>query len=301
MFHHFHDKNHVKGQGSIDATEFSNIIKFYSNNFNILSAEIFLKKFFNNGLDKNDVCITFDDNLKCQYDVALPILNELKIKAFWFIYTSPLNGYFEKLETYRFFRSFYFNSFIDFYETFFNELNSKKKYQNVIDKLNEFDYKNYLKEFSFYTKEDKIFRYTRDNLLGEDIYYEVMDSLMENSEISLDSELHEKLWMTKNEIYELKTNGHIIGLHSHSHPTRMGDKSFEFQEHNYSKNKSILEKIIDDEIICMSHPCNSYNQDTLKILKKLKLKLGFRANLSKGFCSDYEIPRIDHSEILKLL
>ena len=80
MFHHFHDKNHVKGQGSIDATEFSNIIKFYSNNFNILSAEIFLKKFFNDGLDKNDVCITFDDNLKCQYDVALPILNELKIK-----------------------------------------------------------------------------------------------------------------------------------------------------------------------------------------------------------------------------
>ena len=51
----------------------------------------------------------------------------------------------------------------------------------------------------------------------------------------------------------------------------------------------------------MSHPCNSYNNYTLEILKKLDIKLGFRANLVKGYNSEYEIPRIDHSEILKLL
>ena len=45
MFHHFHDKNHVKGQGSISNLEFKSIIDFYCNNFNLLSAEIFLDKF----------------------------------------------------------------------------------------------------------------------------------------------------------------------------------------------------------------------------------------------------------------
>ena len=36
--------------------------------------------------------VTFDDNLKCQYDIALPILDKYSLKAFWFIYTSPLDG-----------------------------------------------------------------------------------------------------------------------------------------------------------------------------------------------------------------
>ena len=95
MFHHFHDKNHVKGQGSISNLEFKSIIDFYCNNFNLLSAEIFLDKFILGKLNKDDICITFDDNLKCQYDIALPVLNDLKIKAFWFIYSSPLDGSFE--------------------------------------------------------------------------------------------------------------------------------------------------------------------------------------------------------------
>ena len=28
--------------------------------------------------------------LKCQYDIALPILDKYNLKAFWFIYTGPL-------------------------------------------------------------------------------------------------------------------------------------------------------------------------------------------------------------------
>jgi len=300
MFHHFHDTNHIKGQGSINEIEFRSIIDFYSKNFNLLSADLFIKKFLSKSLDKNDVCITFDDNLKCQYDVALPVLNDLQIKAFWFIYSSPLNGYFEKLETFRYFRSSYFNSFLHFFETFFDELKFLK-FNHVFHELDKFDFNNYLKEFSFYTKEDKIFRHTRDNLLGEESYFEVMDSLMKKSKISLNSELHNKLWMTPENIKELKDDGHIIGLHSHTHPTRMGEKSFKFQNYNYSKNKSILENIIGDKINCMSHPCNSYNADTLNILQKLNIKLGFRANLIDGFDSDLEIPRIDHSEILKLI
>ena len=300
MFHHFHDTNHIKGQGSINEIEFRSIIDFYSKNFNLLSADLFFKKFLSKSLNKNDVCITFDDNLKCQYDVALPVLNDLQIKAFWFIYSSPFNGYFEKLETFRYFRSSYFNSFLHFFETFFDELKFLK-FNHVFHELDKFDFNNYLKEFSFYTKEDKIFRHTRDNLLGEESYFEVMDSLMKKSKISLNSELHKKLWMTPENIKELKDDGHIVGLHSHTHPTRMGEKSFKFQNYDYSKNKSILENIIGDKINCMSHPCNSYNADTLNILQKLNIKLGFRANLIDGFDSDLEIPRIDHSEILKLI
>lgn len=301
MFHHFHDKNHVKGQGSISNLEFKSIIDFYCNNFNLLSAEIFLDKFILGKLNKDDICITFDDNLKCQYDIALPVLNDLKIKAFWFIYSSPLDGSFEKLETLRYYRSFYFKSFLEFYNSFFKELKSDKKYDYVFKDLNGFDFNNYLNDFSFYTKEDKIFRYTRDILLGENKYFEIMNSMMKKSKVSLDTKLHKKLWMSTIELQKLKNDGHIIGLHSHTHPTKMSEKSYKFQYSNYQENKLILENIINENIITMSHPCNSYNNYTLEILKKLDIKLGFRANLVEGYNSEYEIPRIDHSEILKLL
>ena len=33
-------------------------------------------------LEDTDVCITFDDNLKCQYEIALPVLDKYSLKAF---------------------------------------------------------------------------------------------------------------------------------------------------------------------------------------------------------------------------
>ena len=82
MFHHFHDDGiHTKGQGSIDKDDFYKMINFIGRN-NILDADIFFEKFKNNKLKEKEVCLTFDDAIKCQIDVALPVLEELKIKSF---------------------------------------------------------------------------------------------------------------------------------------------------------------------------------------------------------------------------
>lgn len=301
MFHHFHNEKHPIGQGSLDKAKFISIINFYSKKFKIISADLFLNKFINNDLKNNEVCISFDDNLKCQYEIALPVLEKLKLNAFWFLYTSPLDGSFEKLELYRYFRSVYFNSFKEFYESFFKELKTNEKYNFVFKNLLDFNYDNYLKEYSFYSKEDRIFRHTRDNLLGQEEYFKVMDVMIEKSGLKLNNKLHELLWMNSNDIINLKRNGHVIGLHSHTHPTKMAEKSFSFQYENYKKNKFILENIIGDKIISMSHPCNSYNNKTIDVLVKLGIKLGFRSNPKIIDNSILEIPRIDHSEILKLI
>lgn len=301
MFHHFHSTRHIKGQGSIDEMEFRNIIEYYSKTHNIISANIFLEKFSSKSLRDNDVCITFDDNLRCQYDIALPVLNSLNLKAFWFIYSSTLDGGFDKLETYRNFRSAMFSSFNEFYSVFFEELKLHDKYKFVFETLTKFDHNNYLNEFSFYSKKDKIFRYTRDNLLGENSYFEVMNLLFRKFNFSLTPKLHKSLWMSSDNLKKLNKENHTIGLHSHTHPTRMGEKTYIFQYENYKKNKAILESVIKDKVKSMSHPCNSYNDDTFKILQKLGIQIGFRSNLASGFNSDYEIPRIDHSEILKFI
>lgn len=52
----------------------------------------------------------------------------------------------------------------------------------------------------------------------------------------------------------------------------------------------------------MSHPCGKYNKDILKILKKLEIKVGFRDSMSpSNINSNLEIPREDHSNILKFI
>ncbi len=301
MFHHFHNDIHPVGQGSINSETFKLIINSVGKKYNLLSADDFYNRFISGKLNDSDVCITFDDNLRCQFDVALPVLKEFNLKAFWFIYTSPYNGSFEKLELYRYFRSTSFNRFEDFYYSFFNEIKFSKYHDDVIKKLELSNAKDYLQEYSCYSEEDRIFRYTRDKILGEKKYFEIMDSMIHKSNLIEDDELHKMLWMDKSLINELYNTGHLIGLHSHSHPTDMGNRSFKFQYENYKLNKEIIEEITKNDVFCMSHPCNSYNNDILNILNGLAIKIGFRDNLKLGFESELEIPRIDSTEILRTL
>ena len=54
----------------------------------------------------------------------------------------------------------------------------------------------------------------------------------------------------------------------------------------------------------MSHPCNSYNEITLKILSNIGIKIGFRSNMgSKDLIKEYknlQLPREDAANILHL-
>ena len=59
----------------------------------------------------------------------------------------------------------------------------------------------------------------------------------------------------------------------------------------------------------MSHPCGSYNKDTLEVLKELGVDLGFKQIMTiekeKGMKkinnSSLEVARIDHAEIFKIM
>ncbi|MBQ9902224.1 MAG: polysaccharide deacetylase family protein [Clostridia bacterium] len=299
MCHHFHDEEkHIVSQGSISARTFGDILDYYAKDHNILNAEEFLRKSESNTLAPDDVCLTFDDGLLCQYDVAYPVMKERGLTAFWFIYTSTLDGVMERLEIYRHFRSSMFSDIDDFYSAFFrivSENNSK-----AMESMKFYDSDEYLKEYPFYTPNDKRFRYLRDEVLGEGSYNEIMERML--VEYHYDIERNAKLlWLGADHIKALYQNGNVIGLHSYSHPTVMEKKSYAEQHREYTKNKQQLESIIHDEIVSISYPSNSYNSDTLKCVREMGLKIGFRANMA-DICLEelrYEYPREDHANILK--
>jgi len=304
MFHHFHDDNiHTKGQGSISEDDFYKIIQFIGRK-NILDADIFFDKHKKNKLKKNEVCITFDDALKCQIDIALPVLEELKIKSFFFVNTSIFEENPDALEIYRYFRNNYFNSIDDFYINFYKVLN---KDLSGFFRLNEKKIYDTKIKFPFYSTEDVKFRLVRDNFITKTDYDKIIISVMDEKKFK-PREVHSILFFSKEDLKNLHKLGHLIGLHSHNHPTLLEKLSYKEQKNEYEKCLSIISKILDiskNDIKYMSHPCGSYNDNTLRILEDLDIELGFKQimKLEKGMKSinnsHFEIAREDHSNILR--
>ena len=111
--------------------------------------------------------------------------------------------------------------------------------------------------------------------------------------------------ISKDDLIELDKLGHLVGLHSHSHNTFIENLSFEEQKNDYQKClkkiSGILNKQVND-IKFMSHPCGSYNNDTLKVLEDLGIEMGFREiMLKKKNFTSLELPRQDHMEIYNRL
>ncbi|MBO6960203.1 MAG: polysaccharide deacetylase family protein [Prochlorococcus marinus CUG1438] len=306
MFHHFHDNEiHPKGQGSINKDEFYKIINFVGRK-NILDAEVFFDKFMKNNLKDSDVCFTFDDAIKCQIDIALPVLEDLNIKSFFFVYTSIFEGNPDNLEYFRYFRMNYFPNIDSFYDCFYDVLDEDLEnfFKLSINKIKSIKIRS-----PHYSTADIKFRLVRDSYLTKTKYEKIMFSMFKQKGFNY-KDFTEKLFFQKNDLKKLDQLGHSIGLHSHNHPTLIENLSFEEQKKEYEACLSSISKILEKpkkEIKYMSHPCGSYNGDTLMILKELGIKLGFKQimeiekerGMSKVNNSPLEIARQNHSKIHK--
>jgi peptidoglycan/xylan/chitin deacetylase (PgdA/CDA1 family) len=305
MFYHFYDdKLHTLiNQGSISQDDFYKLIKFMGRT-NILNAKDFLLRFKENRLTSKNLCLTFDDCLRCQYDIALPVLEDLDIKSFFFVQSSVFTDNPDLLEVYRYFRMKYFKNVDEFYSSFFNICDENldsffAKKKNVIEETKQ--------KFSFYSINDIKFRLVRDDMLNENKYQEIMLKMFEQKKFNY-KESYDILYMSKSNLIKIKELGHIIGLHSHTHPTKLEKLNYDEQLKQYTDNLNAVSEILNcqsTDIVSMSHPNGSYNSNTLKILEKLGIELGFKQimtldkNMKKINNSSLEIARQDHTNIIK--
>lgn len=302
MFHHFHGGVHPIGQGSISAIELEEMILMLMGKYSLLNADLFMYKILTNTFSDNEICLTFDDNLKCQYEIAKPILDKYKIKCFWFVYTSPYVGIVERIELYRYFRSKFFSDFNSFFSKFCSYIEilgaSSNKIYRIID---EFPENNYFKEYIFYSYEDRLYRYLRDIVFSKSEYESIMNKMITDSEMDSEEHLLKSLWISEEELRILSDEGHLLGLHSHSHPFKMKNYPFADQLQEFRTNKLILESIIKKPVTTVSHPCGSYSKETISILKDLDVVLGFKDTTGYNSLTDiyYEQPRLDHYHLIK--
>ena len=123
-------------------------------------------------------------------------------------------------------------------------------------------------------------------------------------------ESYKKIFFDISDLKKLDNLGHLIGLHSHNHPTLLEKLNYEDQKNEYKKCLSIISNVLKkpkNEIKYMSHPCGSYDDNTLKILRELGIEIGFKQimtiepekNMKKINNSFLELARQDHAEIIR--
>ncbi len=296
MFHHFHGPGHLPSQGSLSADAFEALLLELGLD-RILPAYEWMQRAERGTLEETDLCLTFDDNLRCQFDVARPVLRRYGLTAFWFVYTAPLIGALPRMEIYRAFRTRCFDGLDEFYAAFDAAIAEGEFAGEVRTGLRDFDPRNYLSAFPFYSKADRRFRFVRDELLGPDRYEALVDAMIESAGLTA-ALLGRGLWMDAECLSELQGEGHLIGLHSHTHPTRLEALPAEAQREEYEQNERILTALTGERPTCVAHPCGSYNATTLAILREMGMTLGFRSNRALPAHSLLELPREDHSNLV---
>lgn len=300
MYHHLHDDAlHKRGQGSIDADTFRSVLAAAASTGEILAPREFADAVHDGTLKPGQTCITFDDALLCQHDIAVPIMEEMGIFGFFFVYTSVLGYDPDPLEFYRDFRNTWFGDIEDFYSEFFDQTSDQFP---ALHETYELSFpSDYLSQFRFYSENDRRFRFFRDHVAGPELYSEIMDAMLESAGYDRQTRARE-LFMGADQLRNLAAAGHEIGLHSHSHPTMIDALPADRQRLEYSCNKRRLEEIIERPVWSMSHPCGRYNDDTLRVLSELGITLGFRRSLHvPEIVSALEVPRENHSNLVKAL
>lgn len=300
MFHRFHkDGKKPQGKGSVSQKNFEKIIKLIGIK-NILSPTEWLYKLKSKKLKKKDVCLTFDDGLRSQFKYALPVLKKYKIKAFWFVFSSV---YEKKIDENELFNQLIFKKFDNsriFQEKFLKTIQFNKKI------FNSKKFLKYLKQnkklYPILSNDDIRYRFIRNVHLKRNDLINQMSKFLNIKKKDYKKAL--SIWMSKKQVKELSKLGHNIGLHSHTHDLDFKRLSKKKQTLEYKKNFNEIFKITKIKPNAMSHPLNSYDNKTLKILKKLNIVCGFRSNListGKINKSNLEIARNDPAYIFKYL
>ena len=82
-------------------------------------------------------------------------------------------------------------------------------------------------------------------------------------------------FLNKSEINELSKRGHILGTHSHTHPTPFRKLSYEKMLNEWTTSADILNQILGSKIICASVPGGDMDGKTVKTASDCGIKYLF--------------------------
>ncbi|NDC90871.1 MAG: polysaccharide deacetylase family protein [Acidimicrobiia bacterium] len=294
MFHRFTDSRLPDSQGSLNAHQLKSVLDQLMD-YELLSPQEWLQHLDNRSLSSRHRCLTFDDGLKCQFEIALPILESRGLRAFWFIHTSHYEGVTPPNEilSHLLLKS---TSTEEAMRAFCGIARATTDFVEPEDLSTQI--RGLTTRFPFYTELDCEFRLLRDALSTPSLL-SCAEELAVRQGTSV-TEIAQTVWIGPDEVKRLSDRGQYVGLHSHTHPRFISRFSNDKQRAEYSTNLARIERITGVRPKAMAHPFGDYNSESLRELASLDVKCGFRSDHQCGFritpeMQSLEIARLDAS------
>lgn len=293
MYHYIRERQkNFKNLNFLKIKGFKNQINTFKKKFNLIEPSFFLDNLDKSQkYNKSDCILTFDDGYKEHYKIVLPYLLKKKLKAFFFIPSKPiLENKVLDVNKIQFILSTNSNHQILLNEIIeiLNKLDVKKKFPNV----------NKLKKNRYDSYNTILIKNLLQRDLKKNIRNKIVEKLFKKYVTTDEADFSSSLYMNFREINDLRNEGMIIGNHTHNHDW-LDTLNYNDQIIEINNGLKFLRSLnVDISNWVMGYPYGSYNNNTLKILKKLNCKAAFTTIPSsiKTIKNNYEIPRLDTND-----
>lgn len=302
MYHYIRNvkKSEYPNLKALELKSFINQINFFSKKFNILDYFDFIEILRSKKIPKKpSILLTFDDGYSDHYKNVFPILYEKKLSGIFYPPIMVLNN--KKMLDVNMVH-FILERNID-RKKIINEINIlTKKYLNK--NLNQLN----IKKIDLWNRWDdkdttlikKLLQYYLPEKYRKKILKKIFSKFVDMSE----GEFSKKLYINKRNINEMKNNKMYFGIHGLNHK-RLAELNYSEQNEEVSKSINEFKKLnIKTENLSICYPYGSYNQNTIKIIKKYKINFGLTLTVNslskKNLKNIYELPRYDCNDFLKL-
>lgn len=243
---------------------------------------------------ENSFHLTFDDGTKDHYTLVSEILDKKGITASFFPVLGPIT---EKkvntLEKQRYLQYEAFSDYKEFLNQFLHFASSSLNAEAV--KIASQKAKHYLNEHSFYSDDERLFRYIRNEILKPQEFALVIDAMFEKAGIN-EREFIENNFLTKDEITKLSSAGHTIGGHTWSH-VRLPEQDPNRQIEEISLAHQALETLLKKPVTSFAYPFGDFTLESKNFLSESNIKVSFITANRLCLPSDewQLIPRLDAS------
>ena len=309
MYHYVRDlKNsrypNIKG---LNIEKFKKQIKFFKENYNFIKIEDIITYYKNpkeKKLPERAILLTFDDGYKDHYTYVLPVLLEKNIEGSFYIATKCFQDK-KVLDVNKI--HFILESCIGKEEKILTEI---KEYLEINkDSRISLLYNEYFREYAIASRFDKkeiiFIKRMLQVVLPEDYREKLVDLLFKKyvcligDKIISERAFWEELYLTPDQIRLMEKLGMHIGFHSHNH-VWLNSLSKEEQESQIKSSINYFKEIgINTKKMTISYPYGGYNEDTIELMKKYKISLGFTTEVKKvdlKISDCLKLPRMDTND-----
>jgi len=296
-YHYVEDPNENNaGMHPCSAREFEKHVSFLKKHYRFAS----LQEVYESAKKKKDekVCsFTFDDGLKDQYEIAVPILKKYNAQATFFIITSVFEGYVPSTQkAHMLFSKLPIAELIDSFASFLKKEYPHSTVQHVIPKD-----KRLYPERRLY--EDIPTANFKEVFLK--VPYKIKEHFLSDTLARLKVEergIFSSLFMGEDEVIQLQKDGFEVGSHTHRHHA-LTELDPEETKKDFLKSKTHFLRILGDTPAIFSYP-HGYIPDSYKdILKEEKFTHAVTIERRAVVADDspFLIPRFDPIDIREFL